>query len=309
MLTVETVGELRAALEPDRRSRRSIGLVPTMGALHEGHLALIDRARSENDVVVVTVFVNPKQFRPGEDLDRYPRQLERDTELARQHGADIVFAPATEIVYPAGHTTSVSVGGVSETLCGDASRRGRQHFDGVATVVTKLLNMAQPDRAYFGQKDAQQLAVIRRLVRDLDIPVEIVGCPTVREHDGLAMSSRNAYLSADERSRALSIWRTLAAAAEAVAGGERDSAAIVAAAAPLLDPLDAVEYFELVDPQTMAPVIAVTGPVLAAVAARCGDTRLIDNLLIDPAAVPVTEAGPAGEQIHPSPRVPQGAAA
>jgi pantoate--beta-alanine ligase len=176
-------------------------------------------------------------------------------------------------------------------------------------VVTKLLNMAQPDRAYFGQKDAQQLAVIRRLVRDLDIPVEIVGCPTVREHDGLAMSSRNAYLSADERSRALSIWRTLAAAAEAVAGGERDSAAIVAAAAPLLDPLDAVEYFELVDPQTMAPVIAVTGPVLAAVAARCGDTRLIDNLLIDPAAVPVTEAGPAGEQIHPSPRVPQGAAA
>ncbi len=309
MRTLRHVADLRAELAQARRNGESVGLVPTMGALHDGHLALIDRARAENDVVVVSVFVNPTQFRPGEDLDRYPRQLERDTELAAARGADLVFAPEADEVYRPGHATMVSVSGVSETLCGHPSRRGREHFDGVATVVTKLLNMAQPDRAYFGQKDAQQLAVITRLAQDLDLPVEIVPCPTVREPDGLAMSSRNVYLSADERERALGLWRALQAAGASVAGGERNPAAVLAAAGAQLDALDEVEYFEIVDPATMQPVERIGGPVLAAIAARCGGTRLIDNLLLVPAPVPAnTVDGLDGLSASTTNPAPQGVA-
>lgn len=314
MRSVRQVADLRELLAQVRRNGESVGLVPTMGALHEGHLSLIDRARLENDIVVVSVFVNPTQFRPGEDLEQYPRRLTQDGELAAERGADIVFAPNCQEVYGDGHATTISVSGVSERLCGDPERRGREHFDGVATVVTKLFNMVQPDRAYFGQKDAQQLAVIERLVSDLDIPVQVVPCPTVREPDGLAMSSRNAYLSPGERTRALAIWDALNAARAAVADGERNVAKVLAGAGQLLAPLDEVEYFELVDPQTMRPVPEIDAPVRALIAARCGGTRLIDNLLLEPASRPAPPAdgtgGPVAQSIsdQSTEPVPQGAA-
>ena len=202
MRLVRTVDELRAALQPLRREGRTIGLVPTMGYLHDGHLSLVRRARAESDVVVVSLFVNPAQFGPGEDLEAYPRDERRDSALAEAEGADLLFAPSTEEVYPEGFATSVTVSGLTEVMCGDPARRGPEHFAGVTTVVTKLLNIAQPDVVYFGQKDAQQALVIRRLVRDLDIPVRVSVCPTVREDDGLALSSRNAYLDPEERERA-----------------------------------------------------------------------------------------------------------
>lgn len=309
MQTVHRVPELRELVARARRDGRQVGLVPTMGALHDGHLALVDRARRENDLVIVSIFVNPTQFRPGEDLDRYPRQLERDTELAAEHGADVIFAPDAGEVYRPGHATTVSIAGISETLCGDAGRRGREHFDGVATIVAKLFNMAQPDRAYFGQKDAQQLAVIKTMVADLDMPVEVIACPTVREQDGLAMSSRNAYLSAADRQRATALWRALQIAQECVAAGERDSQKVLAAATPALGVLDSVEYFELVDPQSMQPVQHIDAPVLAAIAARCGDTRLIDNLLLEPVSAPAGFAdGSGGVVTSTTNPIPQGVA-
>ncbi|MGH2907256.1 MAG: pantoate--beta-alanine ligase [Solirubrobacterales bacterium] len=282
MKTVTTLHTLRAELDAARLAGHSIGLVPTMGALHEGHLSLVDRSLTENGITVVTIFVNPTQFRPGEDLDSYPRQLEDDSALASERGADILFVPPVEEVYPDGFATSVAISGITETLCGDATRRGREHFDGVATVVAKLFNMVAPTRAYFGQKDAQQVAVIRKLVRDLDFRLEVIACPTVREADGLAMSSRNAYLSSDERSRALALSRALRAVEAALAGGERDVAALATLGSELLAPVDSVEYFELVDPDTLATVATVDRPVLVAVAARVGATRLIDNLILEP---------------------------
>ncbi len=282
MRTLTTLDDLRLELDTARLSGRSIGLVPTMGALHEGHLSLIDRSTRENGFTVVTIFVNPTQFRPGEDLDAYPRQLEIDVALAAERGADVVFAPPVEEVYPAGHATSVATLGITETLCGAPERRGHEHFDGVTTIVAKLFNMTQADRAYFGQKDAQQVAVIRRMARDLNFRTEIVACPTVREADGLALSSRNAYLSAAERPRALSLSRALRAAAAAVAAGQRDASAIQRAARELLAETDEVEYFELVDPVSLDPVERIDGPVLAAVCARVGATRLIDNMLLTP---------------------------
>jgi pantoate--beta-alanine ligase len=209
--TVRTVRDLREALAPERRAGRSIGLVPTMGAFHGGHLSLIRRAREETDVVVVSLFVNPAQFGPNDDLASYPRDEARDAELASAERVDILFAPAPEEVYPDGFVTTVTVGGLAAVLEGAPEHRGPEHFAGVTTVVTKLLNMAAPDVAYFGQKDAQQALVIRRLVRDLDIPVRIEVCPTIRDRDGLALSSRNAYLSAAERQRALGLSRALRA--------------------------------------------------------------------------------------------------
>lgn len=281
VVTVTHIVELRQLLAAERASNRTVGLVPTMGALHEGHLSLIDRSRNENDVTVVTLFVNPTQFRPGEDLDQYPRQFEQDRHLAEEHGADFLFAPTTDEIYPNGHATRVSVAGISEHLCGDANRRGSEHFTGVATVVTKLFNIVAPDRAYFGQKDAQQVSVIKQFARDLNIPVDVVVCPTVREQDGLAMSSRNAYLSPDERERALSLWNALSAAREAVFAGQTDAAQIIAAASVHLEAVE-LEYFELVDPDTLIEVERIEGKTLAAIAARCGNTRLIDNLLLQP---------------------------
>jgi pantoate--beta-alanine ligase len=276
VITVRTVAELRAALAPARRAGNTIGLVPTMGALHDGHLSLIRQARRECDVVVMSLFVNPSQFNEASDLAAYPRDEQRDLVLAADSGADYVFAPVVDEVYPPGFATTVSVAGLTETL--EGAQRGSGHFDGVTTVVTKLLNIVGPDVAYFGQKDAQQAAVIRRLVRDLDIPVRIDIGPTVREPDGLAMSSRNALLSASERERAAALHRALKAAQQAVSGGERDPHTVSALARTQLQDAEIEpEYLELVDANSLAPVSEIDGDVLAVVAARVGTTRLIDN--------------------------------
>ncbi len=281
MRTVRTVAELRALLAPERQARRTIGLVPTMGYFHDGHLSLMRRARSDNDIVVVSLFVNPAQFGAGEDLEAYPRDERRDAELAEAEGVDILFVPPVEEVYPEGFATAVTVGGLTETLEGDDAQRGAEHFEGVTTVVTKLFNMAGPDVAYFGQKDAQQALVIRKLVRDLDIPVRIEVCPTVRDPDGLALSSRNAYLSPAERERALALSRSLRAAEEVVAAGTRDATAVVAAArAELRRSGVEPDYLQLRSATDLSPVERVNGSTLLAVAARVGRARLIDNAIL-----------------------------
>jgi pantoate--beta-alanine ligase len=281
MRTLRTIAELRAELAGPRRAGRAIGLVPTMGALHEGHLSLVRQARASCEVVVVTLFVNPAQFDDDADLRAYPRDEARDARLAAAAGADLLFAPAAAEVYPPGFATTVLVaGGEVGRLEGQA--RGAEHFAGVATVVTKLLNIVGPDVAFFGQKDAQQVAVIRRLVRDLDMPVRIEVGATVRDPDGLALSSRNVRLRGAERERALALPRALDAARGAVAGGERDPAAIAAAARTAMSAVGVQpEYLELVAPDTFAPVRRIGSErVLVAVAARVGDVRLIDNELL-----------------------------
>jgi pantoate--beta-alanine ligase len=291
MRTVRTVQGLRAVLELARREGLAIGLVPTMGALHEGHLSLIRHARRQCDRVVVSLFVNPAQFNERADLERYPRSEERDSELAEAAGADILFAPSIEEVYPQGFSTSVEVLGVSERLEGAA--RGSEHFRGVSTVVTKLLCMTLPDIAYFGQKDAQQVVVIRRLVADLNLPVQIDALPTVREPDGLAMSSRNALLDPDERGRALSLSAALDTAQALTAAGERSGRAILDAAGEAMrthgvEP----EYVALVDPETLEPLEDISETALLAIAARIGATRLIDNALLqmDPTTNPIPQS-------------------
>jgi pantoate--beta-alanine ligase len=276
MITLRTIADVRAALSRARRAGESVGLVPTMGAFHEGHLSLMRRAREQCDRVVVSLFVNPAQFNEQADLDGYPRDEARDAALAAGLGVDFLFAPPAGQIYPPGFATTVCVAGVTEDL--EGAHRGRGHFDGVATVVTKLFNIVSPDAAYFGQKDAQQVAVVRQLVRDLDLPVRIEVCPIVREPDGLALSSRNVRLSGTERARATALHRSLVAAKESVAAGERDATAIKASAiAALASSGIEPEYFELVSADTLAPVPRVQGEVLALVAARVGDTRLIDN--------------------------------
>ncbi len=301
--TVRTVEDLRALLAPERRAGRSIGLVPTMGALHPGHLALVRRARAEQDVVVVSLFVNPAQFDEAADLAAYPRTEAADAELAQAAGADILFAPAAAEVYPPGFATTVHVGGpLTETL--EGAQRGIGHFDGVATVVTKLLAMCAPDAAYFGAKDAQQALVVQRLVRDLNLPARIVVVPTVRDADGLALSSRNGRLDAGGLRRALALSQALQAAAGAIETGDlRDGAAIAEHGLATLrahgaDP----EYFAAVDPDTLAPAGVLGDTVLLLTAARVGDVRLIDNLL-----VPVPSAPPRGSSDRdPDPRAVTG---
>jgi pantoate--beta-alanine ligase len=279
--TVRTVANLRDALRGPRRAGRTIGLVPTMGALHDGHLSLVRRARAQSDVVVVSLFVNPAQFDDAGDLAAYPRDEARDAVVAAAAGADLLFAPPADEVYPPGFATTVHVAGVSEPL--EGAHRGVAHFDGVATVVTKLLNMAQPDVAFFGQKDAQQALVLRRLVRDLDIPVRIEICPTVREGDGLALSSRNVHLRGADRERALALSRALRAAEAALADGERDAEAIRAAALAALGEHGVEpDYLALVSLHDLAPVARVDGEALLAVAALVGPTRLIDNTILNP---------------------------
>jgi pantoate--beta-alanine ligase len=283
MRIVRTKAELRQALTPARRDGRSVGLVPTMGALHEGHLSLLRAARERCDVVVMSLFVNPTQFRPGEDLASYPRDEARDAELAAAEGVDLVYAPPVEAVYPEGFATSVEVeGGLTDVLDGDPSRRGPEHFRGVTTVVAKLFNTVEPDVAFFGQKDGQQAVVIRRMVRDLDFPVEIVVMPTVREPDGLALSSRNAYLEPPERERATALNRALQAAANVAASGERSVSVALEAARAELEAAGIVpEYLEARDAEGLTPVQSFNGrPVMVAVAARVGKARLIDNVLI-----------------------------
>jgi pantoate--beta-alanine ligase len=279
--TVQTVTELREALAPERRAGRSIGLVPTMGAFHGGHLSLIRRAREQCDVVVVSLFVNPTQFGTGEDLETYPRDEARDAKLAEAEGVDLLFAPSVDEVYPDGFATTVTVGGLTEVLDGAPGRRGAEHFAAVATVVAKLFNMVGPDVAYFGQKDAQQTLVIRQLVRDLNLPVRIEVCPTVRDRDGLALSSRNAYLSPPERLRALGLSRALRAAEATVEAGRIDAGAVLDAARGELDAHGIEpEYLELRSVSDLSPVDRVNGSTLLAVAARVGRARLIDNTVL-----------------------------
>lgn len=280
MKTLRTIADVRAAVRAARADGATVGLVPTMGAFHDGHLSLVHRARSESDLVVVSLFVNPTQFGANEDLATYPRDEGRDAELAAAAGVDILFAPAVTEIYPAGFATSIHVSGLTEVL--DGAARGPHHFDGVATVVTKLFQIVAPDAAYFGQKDAQQVLVVRRLVRDLDMPVRIVACPIVREPDGLAMSSRNVYLDAAARERATALNRALDAAEAAVAGGRTDAASILSAAraelaAAAIDP----EYLELRSADDLRTLDGVDSTALLLVAARVGAARLIDNRTLE----------------------------
>jgi pantoate--beta-alanine ligase len=277
---IETIAGVRSVLEEARGRGATIGLVPTMGALHEGHLSLIRRARAEDGFVVVSIFVNPTQFGAGEDLEAYPRDLERDLALARDAGADLVFNPPVPEIYRKDFSTWVEVQGLTQRLCG-ASRPG--HFRGVCTVVAKLFNICRPDRAYFGEKDAQQLAVIKKMVRELDIPVRIVPCPTVREPDGLALSSRNVRLSLEERAQAPVLYRALSAALTLVENGERDARRLKDEICALVAEADLarIDYVEIVDTDDLAPMDVVAGTCLIALAVWCGETRLIDNITVE----------------------------
>ena len=284
MIETHTIAETRAALQPVRRQGRRIGLVPTMGALHEGHLSLIRAARQADDYTVVSIFVNPTQFGPLEDLAEYPRPIEQDREHCRKLGVELVFHPGVQEMYPREGVVLVHPTKISEGLCG-AFRPG--HFEGVATVVAKLFNIVRPDAAYFGQKDAQQAAVIRRMAEDLDFPVEIVVCPTVREPDGLAMSSRNKYLSRAQREQATCLYRALAKAEQMIHAGRIESEVIIGAMRELIvsaEPAELdrpeIDYIEIVDPDSMAQVHEVTAPVLIALAAHIGPARLIDNIVV-----------------------------
>jgi pantoate--beta-alanine ligase len=279
---MRAVAEVRSAVGAARSRGDIVGLVPTMGALHEGHLSLIRRARLDNDLVVVSLFVNPTQFAAHEDLGAYPRDEQRDAALAESAGADILFAPPVGEIYPTGFSTTIHVSGITEVLCG--AHRGPGHFDGVATVVAKLLNIVTPHAAYFGQKDAQQILVIRRLVRDLDIPVRIVACPIVREPDGLALSSRNVYLDAVARRRATALNRALDAAEMTVARGETSAGAVLDAARSVLDAAGVEpEYLELRSAEDLHELDRVSGPALLAIAAQVGKARLIDNRVLEAA--------------------------
>lgn len=277
MLQVRTVADLRREIVRWRQAGERIGFVPTMGALHEGHLSLVGIARGKSDRIVASVFVNPTQFGPDEDFSRYPRQPEKDAEMLAAAGCDLLFLPDVDTMYPPGNTVYVDLGPPSETLEG-VCRPG--HFRGVATVVTLLFNLVQPDTAVFGEKDAQQLEVIRRMVRDLHFPIEIVPAPTIREADGLAMSSRNAYLSPEERRAAAVLHRSLRAAEAAIAAGERrgDEVRRILSEALNSEPLARVEYAEVVDAETFQPVETLRGRLVLPLAVRVGGTRLIDNL-------------------------------
>ncbi len=278
---IAAIPALRERIRDARHQGLAVGCVPTMGALHSGHTALLDRARSECDVLVATLFVNPLQFDRKDDLRTYPRDMETDLRECARHGVDILFAPTAEDMYPREPVTTVEIEGLASGLCG-ASRPG--HFRGVATVVLKLLNIVQPDFACFGEKDYQQLAIVRRLVEDTDLPVRIVGVETVREPDGLALSSRNALLSPAERAAAPAIYKALRSARRAIGAGQADAASILAKARDALrrEPLIRLDYLEIVDPESLAPVCRITGPVRIAAAAFLGATRLIDNVSADP---------------------------
>lgn len=282
MIVTRDIAATRQALAAARRDGRRIGLVPTMGALHAGHRALIDRAAAECEFVVVSIFVNPTQFGPGEDFDSYPRTTEADLDDCREAGVALAFLPTTDEIYGPDADTTVHVESLTRTLCGP-HRPG--HFDGVATIVTKLFGIVWPDAAYFGHKDAQQLRVIEQLVRDLNMPIEIVGCPTVREPDGLALSSRNARLIGEDRTRAAAIYRALTAAAEAIGAGVVDAGELQSRMRRVLDEagVAGIDYADVVDARTLQRIERVERSALLAIAARIGGTRLIDNVRVDPA--------------------------
>lgn len=279
MLTISSAQEMNAFTKAAHLTGKRIGFVPTMGALHEGHLSLVRASRAQSDVVVVSIFVNPAQFGPNEDFSKYPRSFDRDAAMLEGEGADCIFSPAVEEMYPPGATTWVTVEGLSERLDG-RSRPG--HFRGVSTVVSKLFNIVQPDAAFFGQKDAAQVAVIRKMVRDLNFDVRIIVCPIVREKDGLAMSSRNAYLTSEQRQQATVLSRSLQRVQQLIAQGQNSAEELIQAGKqPMSEEPDVkLDYFEIVNPDTLDPVQHVRDGALVAVAAYVGTTRLIDNALI-----------------------------
>jgi pantoate--beta-alanine ligase len=286
-----TIHEMQSAARAVREAGKRLGFVPTMGALHDGHLSLVRAAKATGDIVAASIFVNPTQFGPTEDLAKYPRSFERDRELLEREGVELLFAPQAEEMYPAGAVTWVTVEGLSDKLDG-RSRPG--HFRGVTTVVAKLFHIVAPDAAFFGQKDAAQVAIIRRMIRDLNLPVEIVVCPIVRDPDGLAMSSRNAYLTPEQRKQALALHRSLTRVDSLVKAGERAAARLIAAGVEEFAGSSAgarqeenpvrLDYFEIVNPDTLDPVEDISHGALAAVAAFVGSTRLIDNLLLNPSS-------------------------
>lgn len=280
MEVAKTIESVRKLVEAARRDGKRIGFVPTMGALHVGHVSLIEAATNECDFIVVSIFVNPTQFGPGEDFEKYPRPVEADLEMCRKAGVDVVFAPTPKEMYPAENLAWVAVEKLTEPLCG-WSRAG--HFRGVTTVCAKLFNIVAPDAAYFGQKDAQQAIVIKRMVQDLNMPLRIVVCPTVREPNGLAVSSRNQYLSAQQKRDAGKIYQSLEKCRQMIAAGVRDPRQIIAEMEKVLRqvPSIEIEYVSLVDADTLETIERITGQVLAAVAVRLGPARLIDNILVD----------------------------
>lgn len=276
---VSTVNETKAQIKEWKKQGLTVGLVPTMGYLHEGHQSLIKKAVEQNDKVVVSVFVNPIQFAPNEDLETYPRDLEADKRLCDSTGADLIFHPTPEEMYPEGFSTHIQMENLTKELCG---KTRPTHFGGVCTVVGKLFNIVQPNRAYFGQKDAQQLAIIKRMVRDLNFNLEIVGCPIIREPDGLAKSSRNTYLSADERKAALILSKAVKLGKEMVENGERSAQTVIKAMTDKIntEPLARIDYVNVVDALSIEPLEVIGGEVLVAIAVYIGKTRLIDNFLI-----------------------------
>lgn len=279
MMIVSTIRDVREYVAQAKAAGRSVGLVPTMGFLHEGHMALVDTARSQNDLVIASIFVNPLQFGPNEDLESYPRDLQRDRQLLESHGCDLVFAPSVDEMYPRPALTSVVLRELSQPLCGQTRPT---HFQGVATVVSKLFNIVQPTRAYFGQKDAQQAVIIKRMVEDLNVPVEVITVPIVREADGLAKSSRNIYLTEAERPHATVLHRTLQFAEQAILQGERDGTTLAAAMREKIqsEPMVKLDYAEIVDADSLAPQNHLSGRILIAVAAYVGKARLIDNIIV-----------------------------
>lgn len=281
MITAENIQDVRDAVGQARRSGKTIGFVPTMGGLHEGHFSLIDAARAECDFVVVSIFVNPTQFAPGEDLGNYPRTPEADLTGCREHGADLVFLPSEEVMYGVGSLTEIRVSQLSQPLCG---RNRPTHFAGVCTVVAKLFNIVQPDIAYFGQKDYQQVTIIRRMVSDLNIPVEICTCPIVRENDGLAMSTRNKYLSPEQRSQAVALHGSLSMASDLIRSQHPSVKRVIEEIVSFLKqnaPDGQVDYVQIVDPSTLQDVEDTDSPVVIALAVKFATARLIDNMLVD----------------------------
>ena len=281
MKTINTIKEIREIVKEWKSKGFSVGFVPTMGYLHEGHKSLIEKASLENDKVIVSIFVNPTQFGPNEDFEKYPRDLEKDEALCSSAGADLIFAPEVIEMYPEGANTLVDVEGLTEGLCGE-KRPG--HFRGVCIVVSKLFNIVAPHRAYFGEKDAQQLAVIKRMVKDLNFDIDVKGCPIIREEDGLAKSSRNTYLSAEERVAATVLSRSLRKGKEALSQGERDSDNLKDIILQELhsEPLAKIDYVEIVDSSTLKSIKSINKPILTAIAVFIGKTRLIDNFTFEP---------------------------
>ncbi|TXL63691.1 pantoate--beta-alanine ligase [Cerasibacillus terrae] len=280
MIAINSIDELKANLKACKEKGLSIGLVPTMGYLHEGHLSLIKKAREDNDIVVVSIFVNPTQFGPKEDFDQYPRDRQKDLEKCEENQCDYVFLPQVNEMYPEGFSTYVEVEKLGQVLCGESRPT---HFEGVATILTKLFNITKADRAYFGQKDAQQLIIVQKMVKDLNMDIEIIGCPIVREKDGLALSSRNTYLSEEERKDGLLLYESLVRAKELIDGGERNVSTIKQEMKGIINrgKNSEIDYIEFVNGKTLAPVSEVSGNVLIAIAVQVGNTRLIDNVIID----------------------------